>query len=146
MRTKDEASEMTPALDKRDPTLGGPCAGRIYYDADCDICTGLVRRFEQTLIRRGFTLHPLQEPDAAGRLAIPESELLHEMRVLTPAGRVYGGADAVLYLAHRIGWAWPLAAVAGLPGGKRLARFVYEWVAARRGCPGGACRPDGRPR
>ncbi len=74
-------------------------------------------------------------------LALPAGELLTEMRALTPDGRVFGGGDAVIWLAKGIWWAWPLYALAQLPGMRAALRAAYRWVAARRSCPGGACKP-----
>ena len=41
---------------------------------------------------------------------------LEEMRVLTHNGEDLGGADAVIFLARQIWWAWPFYALAHIPG------------------------------
>src|SRR5213594_835705 len=111
----------------------------VLYDADCGFCTSIVRRLERPLARRGLATAPLQTSWVRARLALPEADLMSEMRVLTREGRVIGGADAVVFLAGEIGWGWPLRAIARLPGMMSLLRAGYRSVAARRRCVG-ACR------
>jgi predicted DCC family thiol-disulfide oxidoreductase YuxK len=113
-----------------------PPAGWVVYDGACGVCAGLARRFRQMLERRGFALVPLQAPWMSSRLrfsyGIPLENLLDEMRVLTADGRALAGGDAVLFLAGRIWWARPLAAVASLPPFRALLHRGYRWFAARR--------------
>ena len=120
-----------------------PPAGWVVYDGECGVCAGLARRFRRVLERRGFALVPLQSPWMSSRLrfsyGIPLEQLLDEMRVLTPDGRALGGADAVLFLARRIWWARPLAALASSPPIHALLRRAYCWFAARRHRLSAAC-------
>lgn len=95
--------------------------------------------FRPVLRRRGFLSAPLQSlwvPAATGLLP---REVLKEMRVVTAHGEMYGGAAAVVYLARRIWWAWPLWALAQVPGTMRVLRAVYRWVAAHRHCVSATC-------
>src|SRR5712692_3187699 len=114
-------------------------AGWVFFDGDCPYCTSLARRFAPLLEPRGYSFAPLQDPRVQELLALPPEQLLLEMRVLTPVGRVIGGADALLFLAKEIWWAWPVCALAKLPGMKFLLRAGYRWFAARRSCSSGAC-------
>ncbi len=113
-----------------------PPAGWVVYDGACGVCAGLARSFRPLLERRGFALVPLQAPWMSSRLrfsyGIPLENLLDEMRVLTADGRALAGGDAVLFLAGRIWWARPLAAVASLPPFRALLHRGYRWFAARR--------------
>ncbi len=113
-----------------------PPAGWVVYDGACGVCAGLARRFRPLLERRGFALVPLQAPWMSSRLrfsyGIPLENLLDEMRVLTADGRALAGGDAVLFLAGRIWWARPLAAVASLSPFRALLHRGYRWFAARR--------------
>ena len=61
------------------------------------------------------------------------------MVVLTPGGRALQSAEALVYLAKRIRWARPVAAMASLPCGMRLQDRLYAWVARNRYCLGGKC-------
>lgn len=107
------------------------------------MCTSLARRVERSFERRGFGLAPLQTPWVRERLGLKPGEPLTEMQVLTSDGRVFGGTDAVVYLARWVWWGWPVYAMAKLPGMLRVLRFAYRWVAERRSCIGGICE---RPR
>jgi predicted DCC family thiol-disulfide oxidoreductase YuxK len=83
------------------------------------------------LARRGFRVVP--------------SGLWSELRLLTADGRTRCGADAVLYLARHIGWAWPLWALAQLPGMRCVTRVAYRWIAAHRYCTAETCALPARP-
>lgn len=108
--------------------------GWVFFDGDCEICQSLARRFRSTLENRGFGLAPLQDPRVAVLLALPPSALLQEMRVLTPAGEVLGGAQAITFLAGKIWWAWPVHAAARLPVMRSVLRAGYRWFADHRHC------------
>lgn len=134
----------------------------VLYDADCSVCVRTSRRFKRVLARRGFELLPLQSrtgvspaqpsihhagnektphhasPGTDRRDACPTFDLT-EMRVLLADGKILGGADAVVYLARRIWWLWPLWAVSLVPGAMPLLRRGYRWFAANRYCIGGKC-------
>ena len=62
------------------------------------------------------------------------------MRLLLADGRELGGADALVEIARRIWWAWPLFALAQVPGVMLLLHAAYRQVAANRHCISGACR------
>ena len=54
-------------------------------------------------------------------------------------GRQIGGADALVFLAGEVWWAWPLFGVAKLPGMIGVLRRVYRWIARHRECASGSC-------
>ena len=118
--------------------------GWVFFDRDCSVCTSLARRFRRTLESRGFGLAALQDARVQALLALPPSELLREMRVATAEGAVYGGAQAIVYLARQIWWAWPLYAAAKVPGVPRLLGAGYGWFADHRTCASGACSLPGK--
>jgi predicted DCC family thiol-disulfide oxidoreductase YuxK len=113
--------------------------GYVLYDGECRLCIGMAQRYERTLARRGFQMVPLQTPWVAERLGLADGEIPNEMRVLLSDNAMLGGADAVVYLAGRIWWAWPLWLFGQIPGARWLLRAGYRWIAARRHCFGGAC-------
>ncbi len=120
--------------------------GWVLYDGDCGMCTALAKRVSPLLARRDYALAPLQEQWVRSKLALPEDELLNEMRVLTPEGALIGGADAVVFLASRIWWSLPFAMAARFPGVMPVLRAGYRWVAENRGCRHGSCRrPETEP-
>jgi len=113
--------------------------GWVFFDRDCSVCTSLVRRFRRPLETRGYGLAALQDPRALALLALPPAELLREMRVATADGKIYGGAEAIVYLARQIWWAWPFYAAAKLPGVPRILDACYRWFADHRTCASGLC-------
>lgn len=113
--------------------------GTVFYDADCPFCVRSAQRFA-SLLRGRFRLVPLQSAEAHTAFSLPEDELLSEMRLRTQEGATFGGASALLEIARRIGWAWPLWALSRLPGAMVPLNAAYRAVAARRSCAHGACR------
>jgi predicted DCC family thiol-disulfide oxidoreductase YuxK len=113
--------------------------GWICFDRDCTICTLLARRFRRTFEKRGFGLAALQDARVAALLALPPDQLLREMRVVTATGKIHGGAEAIVYLAKQVWWAWPFFAAAHIPGGSQILDVGYRWVADHRPCSSGAC-------
>ena len=114
--------------------------GWVFFDRDCPVCVATVRRFRRPLERRGFRFAALQDPRVQALLDLPDAELLREMRVATSEGKIYGGAQAIVHLAGRIWWAWPLYAAAKLPGVSRLLDAGYRWFADHRTCAAGVCQ------
>jgi len=114
--------------------------GWVLYDGDCQFCTGTVRRFASLLRRARFTPEPLQAPWVSERLGLQTGRIPDEMMVLTTDGKVFGGADGIIYLLRWIWWAWPLFVVAQIPGMHGLLRAGYRQVARNRHCLSGACR------
>jgi predicted DCC family thiol-disulfide oxidoreductase YuxK len=114
--------------------------GWILFDATCSLCSASARFVSPTLDRHGFALAPLQSPWVRARLGLSDKEPPAEMRVLLANGDAPGGADAILEIARRIWWAWPLFIFAKLPGVKPMLRAVYRIIAANRNCINGACK------
>ena len=127
------SSEMTDAKGRH------ALRGWVFFDRDCTVCTSLARRFRRPLEKRGFGLAALQDPRVQALLAVSPKDLLREMRVATADGKIYGGADAVVFLARQIWWAWPLFAAAKLPGVPWILDACYRWFADHRTCVSGLC-------
>jgi len=106
----------------------------LCYDGECSFCCDMVERWRGTLERRGFEVVPLQTDWVRRKLGVPEEELLNEMRVFTPDGRILGGATGLVHVWGKIWWAWLLWVVSWLPGVKWVLERSYRWVAARRMC------------
>jgi predicted DCC family thiol-disulfide oxidoreductase YuxK len=127
------SSEMTDAKGRH------AARGWVFFDRDCSICISLARRFRRTFEKRGFGLAALQDPRVAALLALPPDQLLREMRVVTSEGGIYGGAEAIVYLAGQVWWAWPLFVAAKVPGVLRILDTGYRWFADHRHCASGTC-------
>ena len=113
--------------------------GRVLYDGECPLCTGAAVRFAPMLRRHRFVLVPLQTPWVRKQLGLKPDAALAEMKLLTEGGEIYGGAEALVQIARRIWWAWPVYAISLVPGVKFLLRAIYEWIATCRNCLNGMC-------
>jgi predicted DCC family thiol-disulfide oxidoreductase YuxK len=122
------------------PMAANTHADCAYYDGECRFCIALARRFERVLAKRDIDLRPLQTSGAAALLGLPEDQLLSEMKLRWRDGQTFGGAEAVVEIARRIWWAWPLWALSRVPGAMRPTRAIYRWVARNRGCADGVCQ------
>lgn len=114
-------------------------SGWIFYDGECSLCRTWAGRLRGALQRRGFLLLPLQTPWVRASLRLDNRSPLKEMLVQLPDGRTFGGAEAVVELARRIWWMWPLWAASRIPGMLRALRVGYNFLAANRHCSSDAC-------
>ncbi|HVU27627.1 MAG TPA: DUF393 domain-containing protein [Verrucomicrobiae bacterium] len=113
--------------------------GWVFYDGECPLCLATVARFGPLLCRHHFELAQLQMPWVQKRLGLSPGQSLAEMKLLTADDQIYGGADALLQIARRIWWAWPIFALVKIPGITPLFRATYRWLAANRTCFGSKC-------
>lgn len=123
--------------ERTDRTVVG---GWVFYDDRCSRCTRWANFMRASLNRRRYVLAPLHGPRARILTGRSSDDLSAEMIVLTPEGRIVGGADAVVHLARTIWWLRPLAALAGCPPLIGMLRAAYRWLARHRHCTGGICR------
>ena len=113
--------------------------GYVFYDGKCPLCRRWVNRVYGPLLRRGYHPIPLQAPWARQTLNLKDGDSLREMKLLTSAGMIYGGADALVQIAGFIWWLWPLFLLAQITGAKGLLRKAYMRLAANRPCDDGLC-------
>jgi predicted DCC family thiol-disulfide oxidoreductase YuxK len=116
-----------------------PREGWILYDGGCGFCFRWVHFWKNIVGSRGFAIKDLQSASAEGLLQVPQESLLDDIRVLTRGGEMESGADAYLYVARRIWWAWPFYAVFSLPGFNRLLWWGYRWFNRNRYRIAGHC-------
>ncbi|MBV2155547.1 DUF393 domain-containing protein [Kitasatospora sp. SUK 42] len=131
----------------------------LVFDGDCAFCSSCVRWAErylrQTLASGGWEAEPFQFADlpaldalAGGGGSVSAERAEREVLWVTPAGRVYGGAQAVARLLMRSGGPWAyLGAVLTLAPVRPVAALAYRWVARNRHrMPGGtaACALSAR--
>ena len=113
--------------------------GWVFYDGECRLCTGTVARWRDVLERRGFSFAPLQTDWVRARLGLLEGELPEEIKILTRDGRLTGGVGGLAELARSVWWAWPLFALAQVPGVRGVMNVSYRALARRRYCLAGRC-------
>jgi len=112
----------------------------VFYDGECAICRAWALRFEPRLKRHNMGLAPLQNPWVSKRLGLRPGAALLELKILTPDGKIVGGAEAMVYLARLVWWGWPLRLLWRVPVCQPLLERVYAWFAERRHCRKGGCR------
>jgi hypothetical protein len=78
------------------------------------------------------------------QLNLKDEQIPGEMLLLAPQGNRFGGADAIIQISRTIWWAFPLYALARIPGVTALLRRLYRVLAARRNCLAGSCRLPGQ--
>jgi predicted DCC family thiol-disulfide oxidoreductase YuxK len=113
--------------------------GWVLYDAQCRFCLRWAHRFQAPLASRHFTLLPLQTPWVKEQLALPDTELLMEMRWLRTDGTFLGGMDALLEVSRHFWWIYPFQLLGRLPMIHQCLHLGYRWIARRRYCADGAC-------
>jgi predicted DCC family thiol-disulfide oxidoreductase YuxK len=113
--------------------------GWLFFDADCDFCTKIVRALAPALLKRGFAVAPLQDPRVGPLLGLSPSELLLEMRLLMADNQQFGGADAAVALAKEIWWGRPVVWLSRVPGMMNVLRRAYRWIAVHRKCAATSC-------
>jgi predicted DCC family thiol-disulfide oxidoreductase YuxK len=113
---------------------GRHARGWLFFDAECEFCTHIAAWMEGPMRRRGLAVAPLQDPRVGALLGLSPQELLRAIRYLSTDGTQYSGADALVALAREFWWARPLIWMSQIPGGARVMRAGYRWVARQRKC------------
>ncbi|MDI4644881.1 thiol-disulfide oxidoreductase DCC family protein [Cohnella hashimotonis] len=126
----------------------------VYYDGECRLCLAAVDRLRRSRTRSELRFVPLQSLPAGSfgsAPGAPEGEAGHLSQILVKdgaAGKVTGGADAVMLLLKDMpGLAW-LGWLGALPGLRLLSAAFYRLVAKYRyrlfgrsdACEDGSCR------
>jgi predicted DCC family thiol-disulfide oxidoreductase YuxK len=109
-----------------------PREGWILYDGGCGFCFRWVQFWKKVVGRRGFATKDLQSAFADGTLKNPQENLLDDIRVLTRTGTLESGANAYLYVARKIWWAWPFYGIFHLPGFNWALWRGYRWFNRNR--------------
>jgi predicted DCC family thiol-disulfide oxidoreductase YuxK len=107
-------------------------AGWILYDDSCGVCRRWVPFWEKTLRRRGFEIVPLQAAWVREKTKLSEAELMRDLWLLLPDGKLIFGADTYRYAMKRLWWAWPVFLFSVAPIGRNIFNFCYRKFAANR--------------
>jgi predicted DCC family thiol-disulfide oxidoreductase YuxK len=121
---------------------GRHARGWLFFDANCEFCTGIARWLVGPMKRRDLAVAPLQDPRVGMLLGLSPEELLRAIRFVLADGSHYVGADAVLAVARELWWARPLVWVAKVPGMMTAMGAGYRRVAQSRRCPAEHCAAD----
>ena len=104
----------------------------LLFDGVCNLCNGLVGFILRNDPRRRFRFASLQSPAGQALLArhgLPTADL--DSVVLIEGGRAFTRSTAVLRIARRMGYLWPLAFVFILIP-RPLRDLCYKWVGKNR--------------
>lgn len=111
---------------------GEPSAGWVLYDGDCGVCSRWVPSWEPTLSRHGLAIAPLQSTWVQERTGLPPADLLSDIRLLQPNGKLLSGPEVYRYMMRRIWWAYPIYLLSTAPGINRLFDWAYRTFARHR--------------
>jgi predicted DCC family thiol-disulfide oxidoreductase YuxK len=100
-----------------------PAQGWVLYDGACGICSRWVPSWGPRLQRLGLAVAPLQAPWVEERTGLAPGDLISDLRLLRPDGRLISGADVYRYLMRRIWFTYPLYLLSIAPG----FRWVFDW-------------------
>jgi predicted DCC family thiol-disulfide oxidoreductase YuxK len=105
----------------------------VLYDEACEFCRATASWIRR--VDRGGAIDcvPLQSAADAIGSGLERARLLEELHVLTPAGEVRRGWDAVVAIMRALPPLAPLAAMDRLPLVNRIGHRAYRWVTANRG-------------
>ena len=95
-------------------------------------CYWWVHFWEKVVERRDFVLKELESAQADGSLRVSRQNLLDDILVLTPTVKLEAGANAYLFVARQIWWAWPFYSIFRLPGFNWLLWRGYRWFNRNR--------------
>lgn len=102
---------------------------KLYYDATCRFCTEGADRLRPWLATRDIVTVPFKN-------GAEESE----MKLEWTDGRIFGGAEAAIFLARQFWFTWAFAWISMLPGIRPLVHIGYGWIARNRTCFNGVCK------
>lgn len=103
----------------------------VLYDGECPVCTRQARSLSH-FARRRIEARPYQSFSSTDP-RLSRAELDRELKLVTPDGGVFGGAEAIVRAARlarpALGW---VLSVYYVPGLRQVADRLYSWVARNR--------------
>jgi predicted DCC family thiol-disulfide oxidoreductase YuxK len=109
-----------------------PREGWVLFDGACGICSRWVPFWAPTLRRLGLDIAPLQTDWVRERTGLGSDELLSDLRLLRPDGRLVSGPEVYRYVMQRIWWAYPLYLLSKVPGLRQIFDWSYRTFARHR--------------
>ena len=115
----------------------------LIFDGNCGFCRRAVAVLMKWDKYGRLRFVPFQDAAALAQLPpIPMADLEQAMHLVTPAGDIFPGAEAVPIILRVLRWGRPLALLFRIPGAPRLAAGVYRIIARNRhqlGCGSSTC-------
>ena len=139
------SSSLTGIAPENAASSAAKAAYIVLYDGQCEVCQAGVSWLRILDRQRRTSCGPLS-PEALAALGsrLSMEDCLRQLHLVTPAGRVYVGWDAVACLARQCPATWLVGVLGQVFPFRGLGRFLYGFVAANRyllsKCRGGACR------
>jgi predicted DCC family thiol-disulfide oxidoreductase YuxK len=116
----------------------------LLFDGACGICSRWALYWESALERLGLGVAPLQSPWVQEQIGLA-GELLSDVRLLRPDGRLISGADVYRFILRRIWWTYPLYLLSQVPGLHGLFDWGYRTFARHRMRISAGCGLDSNP-
>jgi lipase maturation factor 1 len=117
-----------PAAPASYPDLARPL---LLYDGDCGFCRFWVARWRS--VTRGAVDFAPAQPQAGRFPGITSEAAQRAVQLVTPAGEVFSGAEAVFrVLSYAPEERWKLASYRYVPGIRPLCEWVYAIIAGHR--------------
>ncbi|MBI1825029.1 MAG: DUF393 domain-containing protein [Planctomycetes bacterium] len=120
----------------------------VVYDGECGFCRSQVDRIRRMDRENVFECIPRQSPGIEDRFPqLANADFDTGMRLITPQGRTFVGADAIQKIASRLPFWRRLSWLYYVPIIHGLSRIAYSRVAKHRMqlsglCKSGACELD----
>ncbi len=123
----------------------------LLYDGHCKFCTAGAKRLAAWMRSVPCELADFQSAGVLDRFpGIPYDACMERLHLVTPAGHVHGGVEALVAALATVPLIGPLASIYFVPGLHQLLDRLYELVAAHRyrimgkavaagECDGGTC-------
>jgi predicted DCC family thiol-disulfide oxidoreductase YuxK len=83
---------------------------QLIFDGRCRVCSRMVDGIGRLDRRHRIEAHPYQDPDLERRFGLSRRQAEHEVWLIGPDGRKYGGAEAVNRVLDVLGGVWRVIA------------------------------------
>jgi len=81
---------------------GRHARGWLFFDAECEFCSGIATWLMGPMKRRGLAVAPLQDPRVGSLLGLSQGELLRAICFVRTNGSRHMGVSAVLAVAREL--------------------------------------------
>jgi predicted DCC family thiol-disulfide oxidoreductase YuxK len=105
----------------------------LLFDGHCRFCTQGSERLLRLARPGSVSRLDFQEPEVLARFpGLSHDECMREMKLVTPEGRSFGGAEALTRVLLTRGALGAWAYLYYVPGLRQLADAAYAWIARNR--------------